>query len=600
MGNGKPGKGRALPVAGDADGFWAEAGDYAGLVHAWQTLKQIRRHPGPVPCFTIEDEPDLALRVYHLDLKGTRRRLDNLHAILPRLAELKINAVLAEYEDYVRLDACPDLAIPDALSKDDVRQWIDAAAVYGIRVIPLMQTVGHWQYILRHPRYAHLAENADDPCEGCTSLPGTWELARGMLDEIMALHPDAPYVHVGLDETFQIGTCSRCVERLAGRPRHDLYVEWFNRVVEHVNAMGRTPMGWGDMAADALSDDQLARLDRRVTVVDWGYEHTGPLHHSAWFKGRRMSREWQRRPNAEINSLPLVGFKPGAPFVEDLSAEDLRALKAFGDNPEFPCRIKIGFGAKRLRDKGFEVLAVSGVRVSFHGCILPRFITGQLNSIAWADACREQGCRGLIASSWSRGHSNAGMNAHPEMDWYGLAAAADACWSPLDLSGLRDFDRRFAWQFFGQPDGTIGDLYFLCERTSHRVDHVWVSYLDHVAEQCAALLPQTTRNQDCMRLFAELLEVQRLRHRAQFSLLEVEYFHALWERVPAPLRKRIEATAGELPAEIDARMPALVALYAETLVAADAAELAATQLGFWRESVVALGARRANGGRTHP
>jgi hypothetical protein len=572
-----------------AHGIQAVANSYNGLVHAWQTLKQIiRNHPSELPCLRINDWPHLDWRVYHLDLKGTCRNPANLYAILPQLAELKINAVLAEYENYVRLDRHPDIATPEALGKADVTAWVRAARDYGITVIPLVQTLGHLQYALCKPAYAHLQEKPGDPAEACATHPGTWPLIQDFLEEMIEIHPDSPFIHAGLDETFNIGTCPRCIAALAGRPSKELYADWVNRVCRFVLEQGRTPLVWGDMIIEELDSGMAGRLNREAIYLDWGYRETGPLF--PWLRGApgklRLSREWLQRPNGEIDELPALKIGPRSRFIEDLPADEQLAIKALADNPQFPLKTRSGIGIRRMAEFGFKTGAVSGIRVSFHGCIAPKFITGQLNTLQWAQVCKNYGSTMLVGSSWSRGGSFASANAHPELDWYGIATLADSGWATLGTDQLRDFDRRFAFQFFGLPDGKIGDLYFCFERTDSRVDHAIDNYLPRVAEECRKLLPVCRRNQDRLELFEQVVNAQILRFRAQFATLEMEYFYATWDRVPPDFRARIGKDIRAVEHDINLAMPALQAAYARTLTAVDARELVSTQLAFFRDNML--------------
>jgi hypothetical protein len=58
-----------------------------------------------------------------------------------------------------------------------------------------------------------------------------------------------------------------------------------------------------------------------------------------------------------------------------------------------------GIGIRRLAEFGFKTGAVSGIRVSFHGCIAPKFITGQLTPCRgpWRARTMAQPC-----CSWPR------------------------------------------------------------------------------------------------------------------------------------------------------------------------------------------------------
>ncbi len=568
-------------------GVSAFANTAAGLLYAWQTLKQLmRNNAAEIPSVQITDWPDLRWRVYHLDLKGTRRTLANLHAILPRLAEFKVNAVLAEYEDYVQLDRHPLLAVPHALKKSEVKEWIAAAKAYNVTVVPLVQTLGHLQYVLRHPEYSRLQEKPGDPAEACASHPDTWLLIRDFLDEMMELHEGLPFFHVGLDETFHIGSCPKCRTALKNQPKLALYIGWLNRCCDYVKQRGFAPLVWGDIVSNHQGDPLIDQLNRDAVYVDWGYVHTGPLSPSLIALNRGVSREWLKRPNGEINQLPAVG--PCKKYYEDLTASEQSRIKPLVDNPEFPKKFKTDIPAVLMVQAGLKFGLVSGIRVSFHGAIAPRFIQGQLNTLQAAVVCKKHHSDWVIGSSWSRGHSLAGMNAHPELDWYGIATLAAAGWSNMTSEDLRDFDERFGFQFFGLPDGHIGDLLFLFERTSPRLDHSSVNYLPHILEELERLAPLVKRNALAFKLLQTVCSVMNLRNKAQFALLEMEYFYAMWARVPPDFKARMKMDVESTAAAIASVKKELGALYSESIQPEDADELSNTQLDFFRDQMLLM------------
>ncbi len=577
-------------LAISSKGVLARARTYPGLLYAWQALKQLlRQFPGRLPCLTIRDWPDIPWRTYHLDLKGTCRTFDNLLAILPDLAEWRINTLLAEYEDYLRLDRHPDIAVPEALTPAQIRIFLAEAARYGITVVPLVQTLGHLQFLLTKPAYAHLREDPADPAEACSTHPDTWPLIRDFIDELIDLHPGVPFLHVGLDETARVGTCPRCKKALKGQPRITRYLDWVNRVAAHCAERGVTPLLWGDVIAKEMNPAVIRRLPREAIYCDWGYTETAPLHYNLRrFRGGLLSRAWLKRPEGRIDTLPRLNFSGKPRFFEDLPAADQRALAPFMANPEAPRWLPSDAVPKLFRRHGLTLGTVGGIRVSFHGCMAPRFITGQLNTLETCNACKRNEGLFAIGSSWSRGHSLAGINAHPELDWYGIATLGAAGWSSVEESDLRDFDVRFAFQFFGLPDGEIGDLYFLHERTSPRADHLHDNYLPHVLDRLAALRPAVTRNRTRFDLFKAVCEAHLLRFRAQFALLEMEYFYAMWERVAPAFRARILKDTGAIRDAINRARPALAREYARTITAGEAAELAATQLNYARDSMLAM------------
>ena len=570
-------------------GLAAQANTYQGLVYAWQTLKQILRHnTEEMPCLHINDWPDLRWRIYHVDLKATRRRLSNLYDILPQLSEFKINAVLVEYEDYIKFQRHGELAIPEALTKDEITSWVAAAADYGIAVIPLVQTLAHWQYILGRPDFAHLQEMPGDTTTACPSQPETWTLATDFLDEMMEMHPDAPFIHVGLDETFQLGVCRACKARLNGREPKYLFTEWANKICSYVLEHGSEPMMWGDMI-ESLDPEMGKELNQETTYVDWGYMHSAPAHPYVNVHGKQyLSNQWLRRPEGEISGIPRLNLASIPNSYEDLPDQERRALKPYLDNPEYPKKLKADIRLAWLKHLGLKTGFVTGIRVSYHGCVAPLFIHGQLNTLTGTQACKDLGAAVVIGSSWARGHSFARINAHPELDWYGIATLGDSGWGPLRPDQLRDFDVRFAFQFFGLDDGQIGDLYYLFERTGPRAHDVMDNYLEYIKARCAEMLPQVKRNHIRLALFAAIVDMAMLRIKAQVTLLEMEYFYANKQCMPPAFRQRMLDDIAAVNSEMEQRMGQLEKLYRQTLIDPDAKELAAAQLRFWQDNMMAM------------
>lgn len=566
-------------------GIAAASSDYRGLLYAWQILRQIlREKPGSLPLMTISDSPDIPWRVYHLDLKGTRRTPENLFLLAERLAEFRINALLVEYEDYLRLERHPELAVESALDGQTVREWIAYLENYGIAVIPLVQTLGHWQYVLTKPEYVHLRELPDATTDGCPLHPGTWDLVRDFLDEIIALHPRSPLIHIGLDETALLGKCPRCQAHLDGRPPIALHIEWLNRVASYVRSRGYTPMAWCDKLlseVDGPHEDELRKVDPSIVFLSWDYQAGGPtapglmLHHRHY-----VSRQWLQRPDRIVESWPRLGFGPKSDLIENLPADAYARAQARFAEPEDPRRIRNFAETARLREMGFEMFGAAGLRVSYHGSLAPRFMTAQFNAMAWADAARKLGLAGVIGTSWSRGHSWAATNAHPELDWYAIASLGEACWSGLAPRELPDFDRRFAFQFFGLPDGNIGDAFGLFHRSATRADHVMDNFSVWIDRLLADLRPSVTRNADVFDLLHAMAALQTLQLELDFSLLEGAYFTALWSRVPPAFKASMHDGILRRLATAEARCAELKSRYRQTMAAADADELAETQLRF--------------------
>src|SRR5262245_37316997 len=100
----------------------------------------------------------------HLDLKGTMFKDSYIPQLLRDLASQKVNAVLVEYEDVFPYDGL-DIAYDRKTrwSKATLKRFLAEAKKNHIEVIPLVQCLGHLEYVLGYDRYRKYAENYKYP-----------------------------------------------------------------------------------------------------------------------------------------------------------------------------------------------------------------------------------------------------------------------------------------------------------------------------------------------------------------------------------------------------------------------------------------------------
>ena len=106
------------------------------------------------------------------------------------------------------------------------------------------------------------------------------------------------------------------------------------------------------------------------------------------------------------------------------------------------------------------------------------------------------------------------------------------------------------------------------------------NYYEYVLAECRKLIPEATRNRDCLALFAEMAGLQVLRMKTQVTLLEMEYFYANRQGVPPAFKERMLKDIVDADEEIDRRKSRLEGIYKETLIDADSRELAVAHDGF--------------------
>ncbi|MDZ7796710.1 MAG: hypothetical protein U5N56_06570 [Candidatus Marinimicrobia bacterium] len=85
--------------------------------------------------------------------------MENFGTILRFLGEYKQNIYMPYMEDVIQLEQYPDIGRGrGALSKEEIAELQNIAEQYFVQVIPIFQTLGHYENILSDPNYMHHAD----------------------------------------------------------------------------------------------------------------------------------------------------------------------------------------------------------------------------------------------------------------------------------------------------------------------------------------------------------------------------------------------------------------------------------------------------------
>ncbi|XP_037265971.1 hexosaminidase D isoform X3 [Falco rusticolus] len=143
----------------------------------------------------------LRRRLVHLDLKGAPPRASYLAEVLPLLRALGATGLLLEYEDtFPYAGPLAPLRAPHHYSPGEVRAVLSQARAQGLEVVPLVQAFGHMEFVLKHKEFAHLREVKVFPNALNPHKEESRALVKAMIDQVMALHEDLKWFHIGCDE----------------------------------------------------------------------------------------------------------------------------------------------------------------------------------------------------------------------------------------------------------------------------------------------------------------------------------------------------------------------------------------------------------------
>ncbi|XP_054246868.1 hexosaminidase D-like [Indicator indicator] len=229
------------------------------------------------------------MRLVHLDLKGAAPRVSYLEQVFPLLSQLGASGILVEYEDMFPFKG--DLEIlksPFAYSEEDIERIQQLAELHKLEVVPLVQTFGHVEFILKHQKYQHLREVERFPNSFNPHVPDTLSLLKSILSQVIEKHRHSTWIHIGADEVFHLGE-GMDSKNWMSRNKGDTGTMYLNHIKEVLGFISTQNWGlqalmWDDMlrkiSVGALRESGIAKL---VSPVVWFYapdfdaEQIGPF-----------------------------------------------------------------------------------------------------------------------------------------------------------------------------------------------------------------------------------------------------------------------------------------------------------------------------------
>lgn len=270
-----------------ADGIRLQASSAAGLLYGAQTLRQIHaQYPDALPCLEIIDGPDLPVRGFMLDVSRCKVPTQSeLLALIRALGQLRVNQLQLYVEHTFAFPGHED-AWQDAspLTPVEISALDAACAELGIELVPNLNTFGHMERWLRHPRYRALAECPQGWIHPLTGqfkeFPGTLKPDEASLAFVASLLDDylpcfrSRQVNIGGDEPWELGQ-GFSQEAVSTRGKHRVYLDHLHKLCALAAERGHTPQFWGDILLEDLALAQDTPQDALPVV--WGYDAGHPF-----------------------------------------------------------------------------------------------------------------------------------------------------------------------------------------------------------------------------------------------------------------------------------------------------------------------------------
>ncbi len=250
-------------------------------------------------------------------------------------------------EDCLKLDGDEKFGyMRGAYSKDEIKELDAFAQIFGIELVPCIQTLAHYNQLLRRPEYACVLDKGD------TLLVGeekTYELLENVFKTVHECFTSRN-INIGMDEAWEAGR-GQYYERNGAANRHEIIMEHLNKVLALCDKYSFTPTMWSDMIFRAAFDGKyyvkegeftqeiIKSVPKGVNLLYWDYYHRDVETYDYMLKLHKQLNEklyfvggiWTWRGYAPYNEYTELTMTPAIEACRKHNVHDIM-MALWGDN----------------------------------------------------------------------------------------------------------------------------------------------------------------------------------------------------------------------------------------------------------------------------
>ncbi len=252
----------------------------AGVFYGAQTLKQMVDMEGGIAWLwtgTVRDWPAMKYRGVHDDLsRGPFPTLAFQKHQIQVFAAHKVNLYSPYFEHTLEYSSDPLAAPPgSSLTRAEAQELAAFSSRYHVTVVPEQEAFGHLHHLLKFEKYTDLAETP----HGHVIAPGqagSQPLILSWFTQIAQDFP-SPFLHIGADETFELGT-GRTKSEVDKRGLGSVYADFLTTIHSTLAPLGRRLLFWGDVASSDPA--AVTRLPKDMIAIPWIYWYEDSYDHN--------------------------------------------------------------------------------------------------------------------------------------------------------------------------------------------------------------------------------------------------------------------------------------------------------------------------------
>ena len=223
-------------------------------------------------------------------------KLPELKQFMTVLARMGYNQLQLYMEDTYEVETEPFFGqFRGRYTMEELKEADDFAASLGIELVPCVQTLAHFNQLVKWPMYQRMTDDADVLMVG---EERTYEFIENIIASLRQCFR-TNRIHIGMDEAHRLG-CGRYRDKHGDRKRSDILLEHLERVCEITRKYNFKPQMWSDMfyriangghyyGKNLKVDASIkAQIPEDVTLVYWDYYHPDKKTYTQMLRGHKQ------------------------------------------------------------------------------------------------------------------------------------------------------------------------------------------------------------------------------------------------------------------------------------------------------------------------
>ncbi len=218
--------------------------------------------------FTCQETPAFQSLGVMLDCsRNAVLTVDSIKRLIRHLALMGYDTLMLYTEDTYELADYPYFGyMRGRFSAEEIRECDAYAAMFGIELVPCIQTLAHLGSALRWPAFEDMVDFGD-------ILLVEEEKTYAFIDAMLKAQAEmftSRRINIGMDEAYFLGR-GKYLDRHPYTPRTELLMNHLHRVMELLRKYGFQPMMWSDMFTHGTDGASDIHMPPELTLIYWDY-----------------------------------------------------------------------------------------------------------------------------------------------------------------------------------------------------------------------------------------------------------------------------------------------------------------------------------------